>query len=133
MLGDFQYRHLPALFTAAAQCWGTIWPIINGSTASVMLHYGLPKRITDVPETWPVWQAGGARTACLGILMFVFYAQRRYDTLDTFLIVIGGYLGFVDCIILSKQGLASAGVFRLLGSLVFASLGAIGFTQGPAS
>lgn len=131
MLGDFQYRHLPALFTAAAQCWGTIWPLVSGSTRSVMLHYGLSERVADVPETWPVWHVGGARTACLGILMFILYAQRRYDILDTFLIVIGGYLGVADCVILSRQGLLSTGVFRLLSSLVFAGLGAIRFTQGP--
>lgn len=58
---------------------GTIWPLVSGSTRSVLLHYGLPERVADVPETWTVWHVGNARTACLGILMFTFYAQRRYD------------------------------------------------------
>lgn len=103
MFANFQYRHLPALFTAAAQCWGTIWPLVSGSTRSVLLHYGLPERVADVPETWTVWHVGNARTACLGILMFTFYAQRRYDVLDTFLIATG-YLGLVDCYILWIEG-----------------------------
>ncbi|KAI7784843.1 hypothetical protein LA080_009162 [Diaporthe eres] len=132
MLTNFQYRHLPALFTAAAQCWGTIWPLVSGSTRSVMLHYGLPERVADVPETWTVWHVGNARTACLGILMFTFYAQRRYDVLDTFLIATG-YLGLIDCYILWNERLPSTGIFRLLSSSVFAALGLIGFTQGPKS
>ena len=130
MLADFHYRHLPALFTAAAQCWGTLWPLLSGSTRNVLLYYGLPERIADIPETWVVWHAGNARTACLGILMFIFYIQRRYDVLDIFLIVNGGYLGLVDCILLWNEGLRAMGVFRLLGSFVFALLGIIGFTRG---
>jgi hypothetical protein len=130
MFTDFQYRHLPTLFMAAAQCWGTIWPLISGSTRSVLLHYGLPQRIADIPETWTVWHIGNARTACLGILMFAFYAQRRYDILDIFLIVSGGYLGIVDCILLWNEGLYSTGLFRLLSSSVFAALGVVGFTKG---
>ena len=61
--------------------------------------------------------------------MFIFYAQRRFDVLDTFLIVNGAYLGLVDCYILWKEGLPSAGVFRLLGSSVFAVLGVIGLRR----
>lgn len=132
MFADFQYRHLPALFTAAAQCWGTIWPLVSGSTRSVLMHYGLPERVADVPETWTVWHVGNARTACLGILMFTFYAQRRYEVVDTFLIATG-YLGIVDCYILWSEGLLSTGVFRLLSSSGFAVLGAVGFTQGKKS
>ena len=131
MFANFQYRHLPALFTAAAQCWGTIWPLVSGSTRSVLLHYGLPERVADVPETWTVWHVGNARTACLGMLMFTFYAQRRYDVLDTFLVAIGAYLGLVDCYILWNEGFLSTGVFRLISSSVFAVLGLIRFTQGP--
>jgi hypothetical protein len=78
-----------------------------------MLHYGLPEHIADVPETWPVWHAGNARTACLGILMLVFYAQRRYDILDTFLIITGAYLGLVDCFLLRNERLLSTGLFAL--------------------
>ncbi|KAI1101342.1 hypothetical protein F4804DRAFT_14273 [Jackrogersella minutella] len=133
MFEQFRFRHLPALFTAAAQCWGTIWPILSGSTRSVMLHYGLDERVADVPETWVVWHVGNARTACLGILMFIFYFQRRYDVLDIFLIVSGGYLGLADCYLLWIEGLGSMGVFRLLSSSVFAVLGAAGFTQGARS
>ncbi|KAH7161139.1 hypothetical protein EDB81DRAFT_924521 [Dactylonectria macrodidyma] len=131
MFQDFQYRHIPALFTAGAQCWGTIWPLIDG-TRSVLLHYGLPARIANVPETWPVWHVGNARTACLGILMFIFYSRRQYAVLDTFLVVIGGYLGPVDCILLWNEGLKSTGVFRLFGSLIFAAMGFAGLTQGSS-
>lgn len=133
MSREFHYRHLPALFTAGAQLWGTIWPLISRSTRSVMLHYGLPERIADVPETWTVWHVGNARTATLGILMFIFYAQRRYDILDTFLIVIGAYLGAADCYLLWSEGLRSTGVGRLISSLVFAALGWFGCTQGFSS
>ncbi|KAI1391626.1 uncharacterized protein F4822DRAFT_191665 [Hypoxylon trugodes] len=133
MFEHLRFRHLPALFTAAAQCWATIFPIISGSTRNVMLHYGLDNRVADIPETWVVWHVGNARTACLGILMFIFYFQHRYDILDIFLIVSGGYLGLVDCYILCNQGLESMGVFRLLSSSVFAGLGAVGFTQGARS
>lgn len=133
MFADFQYRHLPALFTAAAQCWGTIWPLVSGSTRGVLLHYGLPDRVAEVPEAWTVWHVGNARTACLGILMFTFYGQRRYDVLDTFLVAIGVYLGLVDFYILWGEGLPSTGAFRLLGSSVFAVLGLVGFTQGRRS
>ncbi|KAK7752097.1 hypothetical protein SLS62_006063 [Diatrype stigma] len=43
---------------------------LTGDTRSILLHYGLPERIADVPETWAVWHVGNARTASLGILMF---------------------------------------------------------------
>lgn len=133
MLEDFRFRHIPALFTAAAQCRGTIWPIVSGSTRSVLLYYGLPERTANVPETWTVWHVGNARTACLGILMFTFYAKRRYDVLDTFLIVIVSYLGRVDCSILWNEGLLATGLFCFLSSSVFAVLGIIRFTQGSGS
>lgn len=75
MFSDFQLRHLPALFTAAAQCWATIWPLVGGgSPRDVMRHYGLPERMVagagpaTAAET--AWHVGNARTACLGILMF---------------------------------------------------------------
>ncbi|KAI3398552.1 hypothetical protein diail_9076 [Diaporthe ilicicola] len=131
MFANFQYRHLPALFTAAAQCRATIWPLVSGSTRGVMLQHGLPERVADMPETWTVWHIGNARTACLRILVFTFYAQRRYNVLDTFLIANGAYLGLVDCLILWNKGLPSTEFFRLLSSSVFAVLGLIGFTQGP--
>ncbi|KAH9991188.1 hypothetical protein F4779DRAFT_637739, partial [Xylariaceae sp. FL0662B] len=109
MFEHFRFRYLPALFTAAAQCWGPIWPILSGSTRSVMLHYGLDKRVAGVPETWVVWHVGNARTACLSILMFIFYFQRRYDVLDIFVIVSGGYLGLADCYLLWNEGLERLG------------------------
>jgi hypothetical protein len=135
MFSDFQLRHLPALFTAAAQCWATIWPLVSGgSPRDVMRHYGLPERMVAGAEpataTETVWRVGNARTACLGILMFWFYAERRYDVLDVFLAVSGGYLGVVDCYLLCAVGRPAAGLGRLLGSLVFAVLGLLGFTQG---
>lgn len=130
MFQDFHWRHLPALFTAGAQCFGTIWPLIGGGGArGIMMHYGLPARIADVPETWPAWNAGNARTACLGILMLIFYSRRQYAVLDTFLIVIGGYLGLVDCIVLWGEDPKMA-LFRFLGSGVFAVAGLAGVTQG---
>lgn len=131
MQKDFHYRHLPALFTACAQCWGTVYPLIGG-TRNVLLHYGFPTRIADVPETWPVWNAGNARTASLGILMFIFYARGQYDVLDTFL-VLTGYLGVVDFILLWNVGLRSQGLGRFVGSGIFAAMGYLGVTQGPAS
>lgn len=133
MFQDFQYRHIPALFAASAQCWGTIWPLITagGNPRGVMMHYGLPQRIVDVPETWPVWHAGSARTACLGILMFVLYTGCRYDVLDIFLVVIGGYLGVADCILMWSEGLPAMALFRLFGSAGMAAMGLAGVTQGP--
>jgi hypothetical protein len=130
MFPTFHYRHIPALFTIGAQFWGTIWPLVGGSTRSIMGHYGLPPRIANVPQTWPAWNAGNARTACLGILMAIFYARGQYDVVDTFMMVIGAYLGLVDCLVLWQQGLRSAGIGRLSGSLIFGSLGFVGFTQG---
>lgn len=130
MFQNFHYRHIPALFTVGAQFWGTLYPIFGGSTRGVMGHYGLPPRIANVTQTWPAWNAGNARTASLGILMMIFYARGQYDVVDTFMVVIGGYLGVVDCILLWNEGLRSTGINRLCGSAVFAALGLVGFTEG---
>ncbi|KAL1889089.1 hypothetical protein Sste5346_009154 [Sporothrix stenoceras] len=134
MFQDFHYRHIPALFTAGAQCWGTVYPLMvgTGGTRAVMLQYGLPENIADVPEAWPAWNAGTARTCCLGLLMFWFYARRQYAVLDTFLVAIGGYLGLADCVLLWRQRPKMA-VFRLVASLAFAGTGLAGVTQGRAS
>ncbi|KAI0386572.1 hypothetical protein F5Y04DRAFT_241786 [Hypomontagnella monticulosa] len=95
-----------------------------------MMHYGLDARVADVPETWVVRHVGNARTACLGILMFIFYFQRRYDVLDVFLIVSGGYLGLVDCYILWNEGLRSIRVFRLFAEFFcICCLRAVRFTH----
>ncbi|KAI1499779.1 hypothetical protein F5X99DRAFT_410696 [Biscogniauxia marginata] len=62
MFTDFQYRHLPALFVAAAQCWGTVWPILSGSTRNVLLHYGLPELVTSgylgLVDCYLLWNQG---------------------------------------------------------------------------
>lgn len=134
MLQDFQYRHIPALYAASAQLWATVWPLVAGGGArSVMLHYGLPARVADVPEAWPAWNAGNARTACTGILMYIFYARGQYEVLDTFLVVLGAYLGVADFIVLSNEGLFGQGLFRMLSSFGVSAIGLAGVTQGPAS
>ena len=65
--------------------------------------------------------------------MFVICAQGYYEVLNTFHVVIGDYLGVADCAIHWQEDLRSKGLLWLLGSLVFAGLGAVGFTQGPAA
>ena len=95
-----------------------------------MLEYGLPARIADRPETWPVFRYGTTRTTCIGVLMFIFYARGQYDVLDTFLLVTGGYLGAYDTWLVWREGNGSWGLFRLVSSWLLAAAGLVGFTQG---
>lgn len=127
MFQDFQYRHIPALLVAGTQFWGTIWWLIGG-TRSVLIQFGLPARVADIPETWPVWHIGNARTACLGILVFIFYSRRQYDVLDIFLAVMGCLALVDDIILISTEGQSMG--FYLYSSGIFASAGLMGFTQG---
>jgi hypothetical protein len=127
MFQDFQYRHIPALFVACTQFWGTIWWLISG-TRSVLIQHGLPARVADIPETWPVWHIGNARAACLGTLMFIFYSRRQYDVLDIFLAVMGSLTLVDNIILISTEGYSMG--FWLYCSGIFAGAGLVGFTQG---
>ena len=131
MFEDFRLRHIPALFTATAQFFGGMWALFGQNGArNAMIEYGLPPRIAEAPETWPVMTGISGRTTVTGLLMFVFYFRRRYDVLDTFMAVMGVYLAVLDPCVL--WGLASKGwcIFRGVSTFAIGLMGYYGVTAG---
>lgn len=131
MVPEFSFRHLFALYFAFANCIGLILAPLRG-TRSVISLYGLPPSISNIPETWPVWQAGQGRIVLLGLLMFVFYWRREYKACDT-LLMGAVWLGVNDFVVFWNLGDTYWSVFRLVGSFVFGAVGYYGITQGPGT
>ncbi|RYP38706.1 hypothetical protein DL767_002446 [Monosporascus sp. MG133] len=130
MFQDFSFRHLPAFYFAFSNCVGAVLTPLCG-TSSVIGLYGLPPQIADVPETWPVWQAGQGRIILLGLLMHVFYWRRQYAVCDTLVMGVA-WLGINDFMVAWNHGDRTWAWVRLFGSFAFASTGFFGLTQGPS-
>lgn len=132
MIWKFRLGHIPALYFAFANCVGLVMTPLGG-TSSVISLYGLPPRIANVPETWPVWQAGQGRIVLLGLLMQYFYWRRQYAECDTLLMGVA-WLGIVDFFVAFNYGDSLLWAWcRLLFSFAFASTGYFGMTQGSTA
>lgn len=95
-----------------------------------MLEFGLPERIASSRPAQPVMVLCSARTTTLGLLMFIFYRQGRFEDVDTVMSVMGAYLGLVDSYVCWKEGMPGKAVFRCVSGIVIAGLGLIGLTEG---
>ncbi|KAI1779201.1 hypothetical protein F4818DRAFT_437989 [Hypoxylon cercidicola] len=59
------------------------------------------------------WSSATIRTTVIGALLFVCYARRQLDIVDTFLAVAGAYAGFVDSYVGWREGNTRKAGFRL--------------------
>lgn len=128
MFENFSLRHVPALYFACSNCLGAVLTPLYG-TSTIIGLYGLPPQIADVPETWPVWQAGQGRTILLGLLVHYLYWTRQYAACDALLAGVA-WLGINDFWVVWHNGNNSWAWFCLFGSFAFASTGFFGLTQG---
>ncbi|KAF2972756.1 hypothetical protein GQX73_g785 [Xylaria multiplex] len=124
----FSIRHLPALYFAFANCIGLILAPLRGNR-TVMELYGFPTNISEVPETWPVWQAGQGRTILLGLTMHYFYWHKQYAECDALLMGVA-FLGLNDFLVMLNHGNQIWAWSRIFFSIVFASTGYFRLTQG---
>ncbi|KAI1206765.1 uncharacterized protein F4807DRAFT_463454 [Annulohypoxylon truncatum] len=120
-------RHIPALYFAFANCVGLVLALLRGNRALVEL-YGLPSNIFEVPETWPVWQAGQGRIILLGLMMHYFYWRGQYAECDALLMGVA-FLGFNDFLVTWDHGNLVWAWCRIVSSIAFASTGYFGLTQ----
>jgi hypothetical protein len=120
MFEQFAWRHIVPLFVASATTFGGLWPF--WAPRDAMLEFGLPARIADSPTS--------ARTTALGLLMLIFYQQRKLAEVDVVMSVMGAYLGVVDGYVCWKEGMPNKAVFRCVSSMVIAGCGMVGLTEG---
>ena len=57
---------------------------------------------------------GQARTACIGLLVFLFYSRNQLDLIDLVMAVTGTYAGLVDGYVVWKEGNPRKATFRLI-------------------
>lgn len=128
MSQNFSIRHIPALYFAFANCIGLVMAPLRG-THAVMELYGFPTSTSNIPETWPVWQAGQGRIILLGLLMHYFYWRGQYAECDAILMGVA-FLGVNDFLVMFDHGNVVWAWSRLIFSILFASTGYFGLTQG---
>ncbi|KAI6081523.1 hypothetical protein F4821DRAFT_249066 [Hypoxylon rubiginosum] len=129
MAKHFYIGHIPALYFAFANCIGLILAPLRGNRAVIEL-YGLPTTISEVTETWPVWQAGQGRTILLGLMMHYFYWRGQYAECDAMLMGVA-FLGLNDFLVIFNHGDNLPWAWsRIIFSVAFASTGYFGLTQG---
>ncbi|KAI1345650.1 hypothetical protein F5Y01DRAFT_51333 [Xylaria sp. FL0043] len=91
--------------------------------------YGFLTNISDVPETWPVWQAGWGRIILLGLMMHYFYWRGQYAECDALLMGVA-FLGVNDFLVILDHGDSFWAWSRIFGCMIFACTGYFGLTQG---
>ncbi|KAI0811598.1 hypothetical protein GGR55DRAFT_108584 [Xylaria sp. FL0064] len=128
MSKHFSINHIPALYFAFSNYVGLVLAPLRGNRA-VMELYGFPTSIFDVPETWPVWQVGQGRIVLLGLMMHYFYWRSQYAECDAPLIGVA-FLSVNDFLVILDHGDPFWAWSRIFGSMIFASTGYFGLTQG---
>lgn len=128
MLASFRLCHIPALFAASTQTFGGLWPLWNAPAS--MREFGFPARIADAPTSTPVSIVGNSHVTILGAIMFIFYAQGRYDAVDTVLAVTATWAGLVDSWVVWRAGNQGYALFRLFSSGALAAWAIGGMTSG---
>lgn len=94
MFQNFRLTHIPFIFSGVANLVGGISSL--AAPRAMMIEFGFPPSIVDVPETWPVAAAFTGRAGALGLVQLVLYAQGHYEAADTMLLVMAGYLAITD-------------------------------------
>ncbi|KAK6855175.1 hypothetical protein PG995_008707 [Apiospora arundinis] len=130
MFDDFEWRHIPALFTATVMTFGGMWSYLDPRAA--MLEFGFPDRIASAPAAAAIMHINNARTTVLGMCMYTLYVGRQRAACDTILAILGAYAGLVDSYVVWKEGNPRKAVFRLMSSGLLSAVGFAGWTAGVA-
>lgn len=86
MLANFALLHTPPLLVATALTFGGLWPFFNAEAA--ILEFGLPQRIAISKTAHPLMIVGSARTTALGLALFTFYFQEKFESVDSILLIL---------------------------------------------
>ncbi|KAL8646340.1 MAG: hypothetical protein Q9226_006901 [Calogaya cf. arnoldii] len=125
MFADFALRHIPPLLVATALTFGGLMPFFNAEYA--IQEFGLPKRIATSKPAQSVMIISSARITAIGIALFTFYLQGKFEAVDTILFILG-YVGLVDGYVCWLEGVPGKAVFRTLSGTLIAAWGWYGMT-----
>ncbi|KAI1331513.1 hypothetical protein F5Y16DRAFT_269778 [Xylariaceae sp. FL0255] len=128
MFNQFEWRHLPALFTATVSTVAILWPTTSPRRA--LLAFGFPLPIADSPAAAPVMMIAQVRTTTIGLVMFILYFKGQMEALDVIMAVYGTIAGIIDSYTVWKQGRRKRAIYRLATSGIGAACGIIGVTAG---
>ena len=125
-MSTFHLTHLPTLFVATALTLGGMWPLYNPQSA--IREMGFPARIHASKEAQAIMTLGMGRTTCIGLALWTFYLQSKFEEVDTILVLLGGWVGAIDAWVCWKEGVPGKAVFRGCSGMVIAVWGWCGMT-----
>ncbi|GKU04322.1 efflux pump antibiotic resistance [Fusarium langsethiae] len=125
LFSDFSPWHIPALFIGTAFSLGGLLPF--RSPARAMREYGLPEGIARSETAHTAFAIYGSRVSAYGLAIWLFYARRQYDVVDTLMSLLFWW-GAADLWICLKAGAPSTGVWRFTSSVLIAGWGYMGAT-----
>ncbi|KAF2645169.1 hypothetical protein P280DRAFT_444626 [Massarina eburnea CBS 473.64] len=128
MFENFTLAHIPTLFVATATTFGGLMPFFNAEAAIEEL--GLPKCIAASKDAQSAMILSSARVTALGACMFPFYFTGKFSQVDTFMVIMGAYVGAVDAYVCWKEGVPGKAVFRRASGAAIAAWGCFGMTGG---
>ena len=117
-------HQVPGLLVAATQVFGGQASLFNPRWC--ISEYGLPDRIADSAAAQTIMIVSGGRTSTIGIIMFVFHIQQKYEEFDTVLAILGAYVGLIDGYVAWIEGFPQKTAFRLTAGLLIAMWGGFG-------
>lgn len=90
--------------------------------------FGLSQQIAESPAAQSVFVSGSVRTTVFGVLVWVFYLQRKLEAVDTVNLTMGIWLGLADSYVRWMAGVPGQAVFKATAGLLIAGWGAAGLT-----
>lgn len=128
MIRHFKLPHLLPLAMATAHAiGGLVWPLVDPKGSILM--FGLPERVAESPAAQTVFASGSIRTSAFGVLVWVFYLQRKLKEVDTVNLIMGIWLGFADSYVCWLEGVHGQAVFKATAGMLIAGWGAAGMTS----
>jgi hypothetical protein len=89
---------------------------------------GFPPRIHTSKETQAIMTLGMVRTTTIGLALWNFYAQGKFEAVDTLLVILGAWFGAVDACVCWKEGVPGKAMFRRCSGALIAGMGLWGIT-----
>ncbi|CAO2656024.1 Nn.00g048270.m01.CDS01 [Neocucurbitaria sp. VM-36] len=122
----FTLNHVPSLFVATALTFGGMIPIFNAEYA--IREMGIPQRIAKSKEAQTIMIPGMGRTTTIGLALWTFYLQGKFEVVDTLMFLLGSYIGAIDAYVCPKESVPDKAGLRGLSGLAIATYGWLGMT-----